>query len=214
MLGRDATMSDAKARQDRTMRFQEATLPLLDDAYWLARFLTRNPEDAEEAVQECYLRALRIFDSCRGPAVKPWLLTILRNVCYSHFARGCKHGLPADFSDCELSAEQPLWQAPLPTPESTLQRQQDGAAIRRLVEALPAPFREAIVLREFNDLSYREIAVVVGVPVGTVMSRLARARAMLRAAWNATEPAPQSQRGHLALEFASRRVSGPVLSGP
>ena len=80
-----------------------------------------------------------------------------------------------------------MWQEPQASPETMVSQQQDNATIRRLVEELPEPFREAIVLREINDLSYKEIAEVAGVPVGTVMSRLARARAMLRSAWNAGE---------------------------
>jgi RNA polymerase sigma-70 factor (ECF subfamily) len=182
--------SNANAEQDRARRFRDAALPYLDDAYALARYLMRNPADAEDAVQECYLRALRHFDSYRGPAMKPWLLTILKNVCYAEFARRGKHETPSDFTEGE-PAEDPVWQEPQSTPEAVMLRQQDDATVRRLVEALPGPFREAIVLREINDLSYQEIAEVAGVPVGTVMSRLNRARAMLRAAWNAASGAPQ-----------------------
>jgi RNA polymerase sigma-70 factor, ECF subfamily len=150
----------------------------------------RNPADAEDAVQECYVRALRHFDSYRGPAMKPWLLTILRNVCNAEFARRRKQEIPTDFVEDERTSEpQPIWQEPTSSPESLMVRRQDDDTIRRLVDALPQPFREAIVLREVNDLSYHEIAEVAGVPVGTVMSRLARARSMLRAAWNGAEGA-------------------------
>jgi RNA polymerase sigma-70 factor, ECF subfamily len=179
------------AEQERARRFRDAALPYLDDVYTLARYLMRNPADAEDAVQECYLRALRHFDSYRGPAMKPWLLAILKNVCYAEFSRRGRHETPTDFSEDAPAAEQPIWQEPQSTPESTLLRAHDDAAIRRLVDALPGPFREAIVLREINDLSYQEIAEVAGVPVGTVMSRLARARAMLRAAWNAANGTAQ-----------------------
>jgi RNA polymerase sigma-70 factor (ECF subfamily) len=148
----------------------------------------RNAADADDAVQECYLRALRHFDSYRGPAMKPWLLAILRNVCNAEFARRSKEELPTDYAQEEsLAEEMPMWQEPQASPEKVMLRQQDSATIRRIVAELPAPFREAIVLREINDLSYQEIAEVAGVPVGTVMSRLARARAMLRSAWNAAE---------------------------
>jgi RNA polymerase sigma-70 factor, ECF subfamily len=179
--------SDATAELDRARRFRDAALPYLDDVFTLARYLLRNPPDAEDAVQECYLRALRHFDSYRGPAMKPWLLTILRNVCNAEFMRRGKQELPTDFADDETAAEAPIWQEPQGSPEAALLREQDSTTIRRLVAELPQPFREAIVLREMNDLSYHEIAEVAGVPVGTVMSRLARARAMLRAAWNSTE---------------------------
>ena len=178
--------NDAVAEQERMRRFSDAALPHMDDVYTLARYLMRNAADAEDAVQECYLRALRHFDSYRGPAMKPWLLAILRNVCNAEFARRSKEELPTDYAQEEPLAERmPMWQEPQASPEKVMLRQQDSATIRRLVAELPAPFREAIVLREINDLSYQEIAEVAGVPVGTVMSRLARARAMLRSAWNA-----------------------------
>jgi RNA polymerase sigma-70 factor (ECF subfamily) len=155
-----------------------------------AKKSVRNPADAEDAVQECYLRALRHFDSYRGPAMKPWLLAILRNVCNAEFARRGRAETPADLADDEQAeATPPIWQEPQASPETALLRQQDGDTIRRLVAALPQPFREAIVMREINDLSYHEIAEVAGVPVGTVMSRLARARAMLRSAWTVAEGA-------------------------
>ena len=179
---------DAVAEQERMRTFQAAALPHLDDVYTLARYLMRNTHDAEDAVQECYLRALRHFDSYRGPAMKPWLLAILRNVCNAEFARRSKEELPTDYTQDEsLAEEMPMWQEPQASPEKMIVLQQDTATIRRLVAELPEPFREAIVLREMNNLSYQEIAQVAGVPVGTVMSRLARARAMLRAAWNADE---------------------------
>jgi RNA polymerase sigma-70 factor, ECF subfamily len=180
--------NDPVADQERARRFRDAALPHLDDVYTLARYLMRNAADAEDAVQECYLRALRHFDSYRGPAMKPWLLAILRNVCNAEFARRSKEEVPTDYVQEEaLAEEMPMWQEPQASPEKAMLRQQDSATIRRLVAQLPAPFREAIVLREINDLSYQEIAEVAGVPVGTVMSRLARARAMLRSAWNAAE---------------------------
>jgi RNA polymerase sigma-70 factor (ECF subfamily) len=178
--------NDPVAEQERMRRFRDAALPHLDEVYTLARYLMRNTDDAEDAAQECYLRALRHFDSYRGPAMKPWLLAILRNVCNAEFARRSKEEVPTDYSQDEtLAEEMPMWQEPQASPEKLVLRQQDSAAIRRLVAELPEPFREAIVLREMNDLSYKEIAEVAGVPVGTVMSRLARARAMLRLGWNA-----------------------------
>jgi RNA polymerase sigma-70 factor (ECF subfamily) len=176
--------------QDRNAagRFKELVVPLLDDVYTLARYLLGSAADADDAVQECYLRAFRHFDSYRGPAIKPWLFAILRNVCKAEFARRSKVKLRNTESDPEtLEDTAPLWQEVRDTPETALLRELDAATIRGLVAALPTQFREAIVLREINDLSYREIADVIGAPVGTVMSRLARARFMLRAAWNAEE---------------------------
>ena len=122
--------------------------------------------------------------------MKPWLLAILRNVCKNEFRRRSGGELPTDYAQDESVAEEmPMWQEPQASPEKMMVRQQDTATIRRLVAELPDPFREAIVLREMNNLSYQEIAQVAGVPVGTVMSRLARARAMLRSAWSTAETA-------------------------
>jgi len=188
--GHDTMIGDASAEQEKARRFRDAALPHLDDVFTLARYLMRNVADAEDAVQECYLRALRHFDSYRGPAMKPWLLTILRNVCNAEFARRSRHEASADYAGAETE-QLPMWQEPQASPETALLRDQDGTAIRRLIADLPQQFREAIVLREVNELSYDEIAKVAGVPVGTVMSRLARARAMLRAAWNVAEGSTQ-----------------------
>jgi RNA polymerase sigma-70 factor, ECF subfamily len=180
----------AQHADDRARRFREAALPLLNDVYTLAHYLMRNPDDAEDAVQECYLRGLRYFDSYRGPAMKPWLLAILKNFCNSEFTRRGKQESLTEYSDDGSVGEQmAAWQEPQASPESALVAQHEAAAMRRLVAALPSPFREVIVLREMNELSYKEIAAVEGVPVGTVMSRLARARAMLRSAWEFAEAA-------------------------
>ena len=152
----------------------------------------RNAADAEDAVQECYLRAFKHFDSYRGPAMKPWLFAILRNVCRAEYARRATTPTGA-IEDVPESAEA----------DAALARgagnagSADAAAhgiptpIRRLIAALAEPFRETFVLREIQNLSYREIADVAAVPVGTVMSRLARARAMLRSAWMAEEEQPK-----------------------
>jgi RNA polymerase sigma-70 factor (ECF subfamily) len=177
---------------DKAGRFRAAALPHLDDLYTLARYLLHNAADAEDAVQECYLRAFRHFDALRGPAIKPWLLAILRNVCRAEFLR--RAGAIAASSESEVMEQVlPLWQEAQATPEAEILRQWDAQTIRRLVAALPEPFREAIVLREINDLSYRDIAEIVGAPVGTVMSRLARARALLREAWLKTEAEEEPQ---------------------
>jgi RNA polymerase sigma-70 factor, ECF subfamily len=172
---------------DKARRFREAALPYLDDVYTLARYLMRDPADAEDAAQECYLRALHHFDTYRGPAMKPWLFAILRNICRGEFAR--RSGAPLNLGEETEQDDRttPLWQEEQASPESEIVHLRDTETIRRLVADLPQPFREAIVLRAINDLSYREIAEVVGAPVGTVMSRLARARSMLRKSWMAAE---------------------------
>src|SRR5277367_7061563 len=119
---------------DKARRFREAALPHLDDVYTLARYLMRDAADADDAVQECYLRALRHFDSYRGPAMKPWLLAILRNVCNVEFARRATQPAPHDRGDDEQEAETPpLWQKPQHSPEAELLRRRDGETIRRLV---------------------------------------------------------------------------------
>lgn len=160
-----------KTIADRTQRFREAALQYLDDAYKLAYFLLRDPASAEEAVEKCFRLALNGFDSRRGLAIKPWLLTILRSVCHSDLARHGQHETAAYLTDG--GQEEPL--------------------IPQLLGALPPQLREIIVLRECNRMSYREIAEVTGVSTGTVMSRLAQARAMLSAGWQASDDAVQGQ---------------------
>ncbi|HKH02021.1 MAG TPA: sigma-70 family RNA polymerase sigma factor [Bradyrhizobium sp.] len=181
----------ANGDPETARRFRDAALPHLDDVYTLARYLLRNPSDAEDAAQECYLRALKHFDSYRGPAMKPWLLAILRNVCHAEFAR--RANSPTDPIDqvTDKAEQTPLWSEAQETPEAEMMRGAEASSIKRLVNALDEPFRETFVLREIHNLSYREIADVAEVPVGTVMSRLARARAMLRSAWMAEQEHPK-----------------------
>ena len=189
-------MSAAMTGNDTAERFRQAALPHLDALYTLARYLLRNPTDAEDAVQECYLRALRHFDTLRGGDVKPWLLAILRNVCRVEFGRRARVVLyDGNTGNEEADDTVPLWQEAQENPESELLRKLDAKTIQSMVTALPEAFREVVVLRELEDLSYREIADVVGAPVGTVMSRLARARALLREGWlkAASDGEPQQQ---------------------
>ena len=166
---------------DKARRFREAALPYLDDVYTLARYLLRNPVDAEDAVQECYLRAYKHFDSYRGPAMKPWLFAILRNVCHAAYAGNARLVFTAD--GAEESQAAPIWREHGDTPEQALLRRHESETMRRLIGELPPEFKEVIVLREINDLSYRDISSVIEAPIGTVMSRLARARKLLREAW-------------------------------
>jgi RNA polymerase sigma-70 factor (ECF subfamily) len=165
-------------------RFRAAVLPYLDDVYTLARYLLRNAADAEDAAQECYLRAFRHFETFRGGPIKPWLLAILRNVCRSEYARrSALLGLVGNNLDEAEEATEGLWSEAQRSPEAEALHRLDSETMQRLIAQLPDAFREAIVLREISDLSYREIADVTAVPVGTVMSRLARARLLLRDAW-------------------------------
>ena len=177
----------AGSGSDKAQRFRAAALPHLDDVYTLARYLLRNPADAEDAAQECYLRAFRHFETFRGGPIKPWLLAILRNVCRAEYARRSTLGtVQADDEAAENSVEN-LWGDAPASPEHEMLRRLDGETVQRLIAQLPDAFRETLVLREINELSYREIADVVDAPIGTVMSRLARARTLLREAWIAEE---------------------------
>jgi RNA polymerase sigma-70 factor, ECF subfamily len=172
------------AERRRRSRFESVVLPHLDAAYALARWLTRNDADAADVVQEAVLRAYRYFDTYREGDAKSWLLRIVRRTCYSWLERN----RPADVVplDAEIG-EDKEGAATVPAAgntEALLQSRSDLRRLDRLVEALPAPLREVIVLRELQELGYREIAEVTGVPIGTVMSRLHRARSALRRAWD------------------------------
>ena len=169
--------------------FRDAALPHLDAVYTLARYLLREPADAEDAVQECYLRALLHYDTFRGEDIKPWLLAILRNVCHAEFKRRSRVVLYDANADAENpEGTIPMWQKAQDSPETEMEQKSDARTMQELVAALPEAFREVIVLREVENLSYRQISEVLSVPIGTVMSRLARARATLRAGWISTLP--------------------------
>src|SRR5262252_705750 len=153
--------------------FDEVVLPHLDAAFNYARWLTRSDVEAEEVVQDAYVRALRFFSALRGEDAPAWLLAIVRN---AYFARGPRHvevfaALPSE--DPGSRADDEL------DPEALVLQQETVSQVRDALEHLPVDFREAIVLRELEGLSYKEIAEVSGVPLGTVMSRLARGRHQL-----------------------------------
>ena len=179
MAGGAADFNDS----GKAERFKALALPHLDEIYTLARYLLRSRSDADDAVQECYLRAFRHFDTFRGGPVKPWLMAILRNVCNAVYAGSTRLVFTAE----DIAQATPIWREQGDTPEQAMLRRHDSDTMRRLIGELPAEFREVIVLREINDLSYRDIAVVIEAPIGTVMSRLARGRGMLRDAWIAEE---------------------------
>jgi RNA polymerase sigma-70 factor (ECF subfamily) len=180
-------MADAAHEIDKARRFRDAALPHLDAVYTLARYLLRNAADADDAVQECYLRALRHFDGFRGLNIRPWLLAILRNVCRTEYARRCRHRERSLDDGALDDTVVPLWHEGEDHAEPASIADDQTARMRRLIAGLPEPFRETLVLREIEELSYRDIAEAIGAPVGTVMSRLARARALLRDAWSAAE---------------------------
>lgn len=151
----------------REARFRAAVMPHLDAAYNLARWLTGSSVDADDAVQESYVRAQRYFDSCRGDA-KAWLLGIVRNECFDLIKTRAVEGVVVDESADAA-----------PGPEAQLENKQEAARINRALRRLPVEFREVIVLREIEAYSYRDIARITDAPVGTVMSRMARARRQL-----------------------------------
>jgi RNA polymerase sigma factor (sigma-70 family) len=157
-------------------QFTAVVMPHLDDAYALARWLSGNSADAEDIVQEASLRALRGLDHYAGGNARAWLLAITRNTTFTWLARNRPKALVIS-KDIETLAP-----ADGATPEEALIAKADAAAIELAIGALPTPFKETLVLRDINGLSYREVAEITGVPVGTVMSRLARARGFLMAA--------------------------------
>jgi len=159
---------------DRRARFEQAVLPHLDAAYNLARWLTGNDHDAEDLVQEAYLRAYRFFDRFHGTDGRPWLLRVVRNTCYTWLRQNRPH--EATSFDEEVHSKEDA----SPEPEKLLLQKSTRQLLRDALEELPGEFREVIVLRELEGCAYKEIAAVVGVPVGTVMSRLARARGRLQ----------------------------------
>ena len=150
-------------------------LPHLNAAYNLARWLTRNDHDAEDVVQEAYLRALRFFGGIRGEDARPWLLAIVRNTCYDWMRRNRPQEMTDSFDE-EIHTVIDESE----TPDARLIREADAAMVRRALESLPMAWREVIILREFEGLSYKEIAQVADIRIGTVMSRLARGRARLQ----------------------------------
>jgi RNA polymerase sigma factor (sigma-70 family) len=163
---------------DGAQRFERLLIPHLTAGYNLARWLTRNEHDAEDLVQDAYLRAFRAFDGYRGGNPRAWLLTIVRNTCFAWLRRQHGHAVdPAPDDDIDALADDSA-----AGPEALVLRQADGQLLRGALEELPVEYREAVILRELEGLSYKEIAEVVGVPLGTVMSRLSRARRQLQQA--------------------------------
>lgn len=180
---------------DKSRRFEAQALPHLDAAYNLARWLARPPLDADDIMQDAMLRAYRAFNSLRGEDVKPWLLAIVRN-CFLSAVRQTKRRddalLPEDneivLADQSLIASDP-------DPEAAAIQTDAHREFNSLLASLPADFRDVLVLREMEDLSYSEIAQIVGVPIGTVMSRLARGRALLKENWHL-----KAGRGHHVMQ--------------
>jgi len=165
-------MSDTARRE----RFEQTVLPHLDAAYNLARWLTRNDQDAQDVTQETCLRAFRFFDRYQGGSMRAWLLTIARNTCYTWLRKNRQHDSIESFDE-EIHSTELCGSA---DPEIQVLAAADKETVNRALEELPDVFREALVLREMEGMSYREIAKVTAVSLGTVMSRFARGRTRLR----------------------------------
>jgi RNA polymerase sigma-70 factor, ECF subfamily len=180
--GGQSTLPD----DDGHRRFELLALPHLDAAHNLARWLTGNTTDAEDVVHDAYLRAFRYFDGFKGGNFRVWLMAIVRNsfVTWVKENRSSRMVFAADApADEAAETEQVMWGSRPRDPESLLLESVDRQTLGRLVEQLPAEYREVLLLREVEDLDYKEIATVTGVPIGTVMSRLSRARLSLRELW-------------------------------
>jgi RNA polymerase sigma factor (sigma-70 family) len=174
--------------QEKLRRFEEQISPNLKSAYNLAKWLTRSHEDAEDIVQEAFLRAFSAFESFHGEDAKPqvakaWLLTIVRNTSMTWLKRNRNVGGTIGF---EEALEDPIERSP--DPEEGLLISCDREQVRQALEQLPSDFREAVILREMEGLSYKEISATIGVPIGTVMSRLSRGRDWLRRILSAPRP--------------------------
>jgi RNA polymerase sigma-70 factor (ECF subfamily) len=156
---------------DRRRKFEAQALPHLDAAYNLARWLSRSPADADDIVQDAMLRAFRAFDGFRGGDARAWLLAIVRN-CWLSAGRATRRRGHTMLDDGMADAG--------PDPEETAIQSGHQRRLEAMIARLPDDFREVLILREIQDMSYREIAEIIGAPIGTVMSRLARARASLR----------------------------------
>jgi RNA polymerase sigma factor (sigma-70 family) len=174
-------MPDQKSIGD----FEQEVLPHLDAAYNLARWLTRNNQDAEDVVQEAYIRAFRFFGAFRGGNARAWVLRIVRNTCYNWLQENRPLQSAKEFDE-NLFGPDPRTL----NPEQTLLQNASDKVIRQALEALPLIFREVLIMRELEGMSYKEIAEVTGTPPGTVMSRLSRARDGLRQSLSHHESAP------------------------
>ena len=173
-------MVDERANMQR---FESLVVSHLDAAYNLARWLMRNEHDAEEAVQESFLRALRFFDGFRGGDARAWLLTIVRRTCFSRLDKHRQQQLEVPFEEDLHSSPGMQNDGTASAPDAQLLAMADRVLVNRALDSLSTAHREVLVLRELEDLSYREIADVTDVPIGTVMSRLSEARRRLREAY-------------------------------
>lgn len=182
MAETDKPGGDADADAERSRRFQQVALPHLDAAYNLARWLSGNSLDADDIVQDAFVRAFRFFETLRGENARPWLLAIVRRTWYTEWRRRSNSHEVALFDDAldETSVFEPMCET-YADPQMLLLKGEHTRLVRAALEQLPVEFREVLILRELEEMSYRDIAVIADLPVGTVMSRLARGRRKLAA---------------------------------
>jgi len=177
----DAARANGETDAARSRRFQQLALPHLDAAYNLARWLCGNPNDADDVVQEAFMRAFRFFDTFRGDSARPWLLAIVRRTWYTEWRRRASSHETVEFDDTMDDATFEGWSAGGADPQALLIRDEDAKRVHEALALLPVEYREVLILRELEEMGYREIAQVADVPIGTVMSRLARGRRKLAA---------------------------------
>ena len=161
-------------------RFETAVLRHLDAAYNLARWLTKNDATAEDAVQDACIRAFRFFEAMHGPSPKAWFMAIVRNACMDCLREQKRAGSTEEFDEAQHSLEDGSMRAELMSPEGRAMRNAEARGVHLAIACLPIEYREVIVLRELEEMSYKEISAVANIPIGTVMSRLARGRDLLR----------------------------------
>jgi RNA polymerase sigma factor (sigma-70 family) len=184
--GRVTAPARSSGANDTLVRFQRDIVPQLDAAYNFARFLSRDADAAQDIVQEAFLRAYRSFDGYQGGDARAWIFAIVRN-CYHNWLldRRRKAVIEVDVHSKDNFEENAIDNVPSDedSPETSLLRRAESGAVRLVLNKLPRPLREILVLRELEGLSYRQIAEIAGLPIGTVMSRLARARMQFESAW-------------------------------
>nr|WP_255541669.1 MULTISPECIES: RNA polymerase sigma factor [unclassified Caballeronia] len=191
-------------------RFDAVMLPHLDAAYNLARWLSGSPADADDVVQEAFLRAFRFFDGYEGDNPRAWLLAIVRNTWFTEWRRQHNRADATPYDDSlNVDDQLPGWADESgDDPEKLAVRQDETELVHRALATLPVEYREVIVLRELEDMSYRDVAAVAGIPLGTVMSRLSRARRLLCTAVRAAQGGSEQQ----AIRLVKTPPAGPEES--
>jgi RNA polymerase sigma-70 factor (ECF subfamily) len=191
-------------------RFDAVMLPHLDAAYNLARWLSGSPTDADDVVQEAFLRAFRFFDGYEGDNPRAWLLAIVRNTWFTEWRRQHNRADATPYDDSlNVNDQLPGWADESgDDPEKLAVRQDETELVHRALATLPVEYREVIVLRELEDMSYKDVAAVAGIPMGTVMSRLSRARRLLCTAVRAAQGGPEQQ----AIRLVKTPPAGPEES--